>query len=191
MGCVIPHFLILLYLGIRKSVLIFSWENCQKSMRNLIFIVILFALPYVQLFGQTDKQMIDVEYDFFGSINTYSVSGKTLQYKDLKTIFENYPEPKVHMDKAIKRKNVATPFLAVGGAGLITSFIVRTTDAGPAVFWSSIGVFTVGISYHQGYRVNLQRAVNTYNKNLFESSRVRSSLDLQLSPLRSGLVYSF
>ncbi|WP_291785647.1 hypothetical protein [Cecembia sp.] len=160
-------------------------------MKNLVFIVVLFALPYVQVFGQTDKQMIDVEYDFFGSINSYSVSGKTLHYKDLKAIFENYPEPKVHMDKAIKRKNIATPLLAIGGAGLITSFIVRTTDAGPAVFWSSFGVFAVGASYHQGYRVNLQRAVNTYNKNLFESTRVRSSLDLKLSPLQTGLIYSF
>jgi hypothetical protein len=160
-------------------------------MKRLILIVVLFALPNVKLFAQNDKQLIDVEYDFFGSINSYSVSGKTLLYKDLKAIFENYPEPMIHLEKATKRKKVATPLLAVGGAGLISSFFVRTIDAGTVVFWSSFGVFVTGASYYQGYRVNLQRAVNTYNKNLYESTKVKSSLDLKISPLQSGLVYSF
>lgn len=160
-------------------------------MRKFILFTVLMVFFHTLSFAQYDKQMIDIEYDFFGSVNQYAVAGKSLFYKDLKVIMENYPEPKVHFEKATKRRNVAIPLLAVGGAGLITSFIVRTTDAGPAVFWSSLGVFTVGISYHQGYRVNLQRAVNTYNKNLYESTRVRSSLDLKLSPLESGLIYSF
>jgi hypothetical protein len=160
-------------------------------MKKIIVFSLLIVFFHEQAFSQYEKQMIDVEYDFFGSINQYAVGGKSLLYKDLKMIMENYPEPRVHFEKASKRRNVAIPLLAVGGAGLITSFIVRTTDAGPTVFWSSFGVFVVGVSYHQGYRVNLQRAVNTYNKNLYESSRVKSSLDLKLSPLQSGLVYSF
>lgn len=160
-------------------------------MKKAFLILFLMTCCLAISFAQSGKQMIDVEYDFFGSINQYSVGNKKLLHKDLKIIFENYPEPKVHFDKATKRKNVATPLLSVGGAGLITSFFLRTTDAGAPVFWSSFGVFMLGAGYHQGYRVNLQRAVNTYNQGIFQSEKSRSNLDLKISPLQTAIVYSF
>jgi hypothetical protein len=160
-------------------------------MKYVILVSLLIGLICPTTFAQTDKKMIDVEYDFFGSRPQYSVSGKKLLYKDIKLIMENYPEAKIHIEKATKRKNVATPLLAVGGSGLITSFILRTTDSGVPVFWSSFGVFMVGIGYYQGHLVNLQRSVNTYNQTLYNSGRIRSSLDLKISPSQTGFVYSF
>lgn len=160
-------------------------------MKYTILISLIIGLLCQASFAQTEKKMIDVEYDFFGSRPEYSVSGKKLFYKDIKLIMENYPEAKTHIEKATKRKNVAIPFLALGGSGLITSFILRTTDAGPAVFWSSLGVFTIGIGYYQGHLVNLQRAVNNYNQTLYRSSRIKSSLDLKISPSQSGFIFSF
>jgi hypothetical protein len=160
-------------------------------MKYVILVSLMIGLICPTAFAQTEKKMIDIEYDFFGSRPEYSVSGKKLFYKDIKLIMENYPEPKTHIEKATKRKNVAIPFLALGGSGLITSFILRTTDAGPTVFWSSLGVFAVGLGYYQGHLVNLQRAVNTYNQTLYRSSRIKSSLDLKISPSQTGLVFSF
>jgi len=160
-------------------------------MKNVILVSLLIGLICPISFAQTEKRMIDVEYDFFGSRPQYSVAGKKLLYKDIKLIMENYPEPKTHIEKATKRKNVATPLLAVGGSGLITSFILRTTDYGVPVFWSSFGVFMVGAGYFQGHLVNLQRSVNTYNQNLYNSGRIRSSLDLKISPSKTGFVFSF
>ncbi|WP_130274973.1 hypothetical protein [Cecembia calidifontis] len=160
-------------------------------MKTAFLFPILTVFFVATAFAQTGKQMIDVEYDFFGSVNQYSVGNKNLFHKDLKIIFENYPEPKVHFDKATKRKKVATPLLSIGGAGVITSFFLRTTDAGGPMFWSSFGVFMLGTGYYQGYRVNVQRAVNTYNQEIFRSERSRGSLDLKISPLQSGLIYSF
>lgn len=142
-------------------------------------------------FAQSEKNMIDVEYEFFGSRPEYSVSGKKLFYKDIKLIMENYPEAKIHLEKATKRRNVAIPLLAVGGSGMITSFILRTTDSFEPVFWSSFGVFLIGVGYYQGHLVNLQKSVNTYNQELYRSSRIRSSLDLKISPAQTGFVYSF
>jgi hypothetical protein len=160
-------------------------------MKCITLVCLIIGLFCSTVSAQTDKNMIDVEYDFFGSRIQYSVSGKKLFYKDIKLIMENYPEPKTHLEKATKRRNVAIPLLAVGGSGMITSFILRTTDSFEPVFWSSFGVFLVGISYYQGHLVNLQRSVNTYNQNLYNSTRVRSSLDLKISPAQTGLVYSF
>jgi hypothetical protein len=160
-------------------------------MKYVCFVCLIIGLFCSEGFAQSDKNMIDVEYDFFGSRLQYSVSGKKLFYKDLKLIMENYPEPKTYLEKATRRRNVAVPLLSVGGAGMITSFILRTTDAGAPVFWSSFGVFMVGAGYFQGHLVNLQRSVNTYNQNLYNSNRVRSSLDLQISPAKTGFVYSF
>jgi hypothetical protein len=106
-------------------------------MKYVCFVCLIIGLFCSEGFAQSDKNMIDVEYDFFGSRLQYSVSGKKLFYKDLKLIMENYPEPKTYLEKATRRRNVAVPLLSVGGAGMITSFILRTTDAGAPVFWSS------------------------------------------------------
>ena len=160
-------------------------------MKYVCFVCLILGLFCFQASAQSDKNMIDVEYDFFGSRIQYSVSGKKLLYKDIKLIMNNYPEPKTHLEKATKRRNVAIPLLAVGGSGMITSFFLRTTDSFEPVFWSSFGVFMVGVGYYQGYLVNLQGSVNTFNQNLYNSTRVRSSLDLKISPSQTGFVYSF
>lgn len=160
-------------------------------MKYVTVLCLMLGLLGSTAFAQTEKNMIDVEYDFFGSRPEYSVSGKKLFYKDIKLIMENYPEAKIHLEKATKRRNVAVPLLAVGGSGMITSFILRTRDSGVPVFWSSFGVFLIGVGYYQGHLVNLQKSVNTYNQELYRSSKIRSSLDLKISPAQTGFVYSF
>jgi hypothetical protein len=160
-------------------------------MKYVPLVCLIFVLFCAPAYSQTEAKMIDVELDFFGGKPQYSVSGKKLLHKDLGVIMENFPEPKISFEKATKRKKVATPLLAVGGAGMIASLFLRTTDAGAPVFWSSFGVFMVGVGYYQGYLVNLQKSVNTYNQNLYNSGRTRSSLDLKISPSQTGIVYSF
>lgn len=173
------------------NILTLSSNKFPKDMKYVTLVCLMIGLFCSTVSAQTDKNMIDVEYDFFGSRIQYSVSGKKLLYKDIKIIMENYPEPKTHLEKATKRRNVAIPLLAVGGSGMISSFFLRTTDSFEPVFWSSFGVFIVGANFYQGYLINLQRSVNTYNQNLYNSTRVRSSLDLKISPSQTGFIYSF
>ena len=160
-------------------------------MKYVFLVCLVVGLFCTPVFSQTETKMIDVQINFFGGRPQYSVTGKKLIHKDLELIMGNFPEPKFFFDKANKRKKVAVPLLSVGGAGMITSFFLRKTDAGFPVFWSSFGVFVVGNNYYQGYLINLQKSVNTYNQNLYSSSRTRSSLDLKISPSKTGFIYSF
>jgi hypothetical protein len=142
--------------------------------------------------AQTDLNLIDVEYDWFFGSNVYSVAGNPLNFKDIGSIMDSYPEPNTFYQKAVKNRKTGVPLLVVGAAGIITGIALGESNAATSPLILSSGVIlTAGAIFFQSSTVNLQRSVNLYNRGVFEKANSRGSLDLGLNPLSGKLVYSF
>jgi len=82
----------------------------------------------------------------------------------------------------------------LGTAGMVTSALLdprEYSSASGLLFISSAATMVAGSLYLRGYGTNLQRAVNIYNKRLYESQTTPSAVSFHLTPLKTGLVWSF
>jgi hypothetical protein len=135
--------------------------------------------------------LIDTKYEWFGGRLVYSTAGQNLNFKDLTAIMSNYPDGKTYMELARKNKNIGIVLASLGTSGIVASFLVTASDFEPAIFWPSFGVLLVGSGILSGSRANVQKAVNSYNQNLYKTKSGMGQLDLKVSPIASGLVFHF
>jgi hypothetical protein len=159
--------------------------------RILILTFSLFVIPFLSSNAQSEEQLIDTKYEWFGGRLVYSAAGQNLNFKDLTAIMNNYPDGKTYMELARKNKNIGIVLASLGTAGIVASFLGTASDIEPAIFWPSLGVFIVGSGFLSSSRANVQKAVNSYNQNLYKSKSGMGQLDLKLSPIASGLVFHF
>jgi hypothetical protein len=147
-----------------------------------------------------DRQPIDVEYPYFTGMRLtplkYSVAGKELDHEELSDILSAHPDSEFYMDLAHRRRKVGLPLAIVGGVGLLTGILVGEgtpggSSTGGLVVLGSTAVLVTGSFYLRGYGTNLQRAVNIYNKDLYQSQTSASSVSFHVTPLKTGVVWSF
>jgi hypothetical protein len=160
-----------------------------------------FMLMAVVISAQAqDRQPIDVEYPYFTGMRLtplkYSVAGKELNHEELSDILSAHPDSEFYMNLAQRRKKVGLPLTIVGGVGLLTGILIGEgspggSSTGGLVVLGSTAVLVTGGFYLRGYGTNLQRAVNIYNKDLYQSQTTASSVSFHLTPLKTGLVWSF
>jgi hypothetical protein len=156
-----------------------------------IFSLILFSLPMLSGFSQTANNLIDTKYEWFGGRLVYSLQGGDLSFKDLTDMMQTYPDGKSYMAIAKKHRTVGIIAVSLGTAGVIASFLGTAADFDSAIFWPSFGVLLVGSGYLSSQRANVQKAVNGYNHQLYQSKRGKTQLDFRISPLNSGLALRF
>lgn len=157
----------------------------------ILFSLILFSLPMMSAFSQTDNDFIDTKYEWFGGRLVYSVQGENLSFKELSGLMHTYPDGQSFMALAKKHRTIGIIATSLGAAGLIASVLRTAEDIDSAIFWPSFGVMIVGSGYLSSHRANVQKAVNGYNHQLYQSNKSQARLDLRLSPLSSGLVLRF
>ncbi|GHB29923.1 hypothetical protein GCM10008106_08460 [Mongoliitalea lutea] len=139
-----------------------------------------------------DTQLIDVNRDWFSGWNKYSVKGQEFNFKELEAVMAKFPDSKEFMDIAKKRKRVGIPLAFAGLVGISTAvFLAPGSDNISPVFWPSFGALVIGSGFISSYFVNQQRAVNAYNQQVFSSVRGTATLELQLSPVKSGVALRF
>ncbi|UJP66472.1 hypothetical protein [Mongoliitalea daihaiensis] len=139
-----------------------------------------------------DIQLIDVNRDWFSGWNTYSVKGQEFNFKELEPVMAKFPDSKEYMEIAKKRKRLGIPLAFAGLIGISTAaFLTPGNDNISPVFWPSFGALVLGSGFISSYFVNQQRAVNAYNQQIFRSVKGTASLELQLSPLKSGVALRF
>jgi hypothetical protein len=165
--------------------------------KNAALTFLLFAFVFFTVSAQEEKP-IDVEYPYFNSSLLtplkYSMEGKELGREELYELLARHPAAGFNMEQARRRRVAGVPLLILGGVGMATGGVLLATDfftAGGIVAISSAATFIAGSLYLRGYGTNLQRAVNIYNKSLYQSTETSSNLRFQINPLATGLVWSF
>lgn len=164
-------------------------------MRNIFFVLCFMAIT--PLCYSQEKSLIDIEHPPLGGWLRYSLKGELLNDRALSSMMDESIITKELMDKAMGRKYVGIPLVAVGTAGLIVAIYMASSQPNDwpseasIVLASSVAVSTVGSLFMNGYLHNRQAAVNMYNQNLYRSKGETSSLNFSVNPTNTALTFRF
>ena len=145
-------------------------------MKGIVFVFVLILSTIQFSFGQYNKDKIEVEPAFGG--NKYSVDGKSISLKQMKTLMRYDESAYAQLKSGIARSTAATILGATGGVliGLNVGVAIannRNNDSngvkwGMAIAGGVLVLITIPISITGTKRIN--NAVKIYNSNLTSQS---------------------
>lgn len=143
-------------------------------MKHLL--IFLFCLISLSVFGQ--EGFIETRYprsfSFLGTNRLeHRLNDMRLDDEGLRNMFQENITSLNLLQTARRDKGIGVPLIIVGSAGLVSSlFFLNSTDSdlnrSDMIFHSSLLVGSIGSLFISSYTRNRLRAVNTYNRTLYE-----------------------
>ncbi|SNS12032.1 hypothetical protein SAMN06295967_103266 [Belliella buryatensis] len=158
-------------------------------MKKLTLILFFLAFAFTS-FGQQAKTFIDTKNRLLSAPKYYQNETR-LKNSEIKTLMELNSDTKQFLDKALRSQKIVLPLYVITTVGLISTFFISDSGTRDIVGLSATGLGITASIFEANYNLNVQRAVNLYNKNLFEGQKTSTRLDFKVDPLASGLVLTF
>jgi len=134
-------------------------------MRAILIFVVLFISTDV--FGQ--ESFIETEFSrraFAFSRLHHSIDNNRLDDSGLQKVFENNSTSLNYLETGKRYKGIGSPLVLIGTAGILGSLFID--DGSFLLYSSSLVVSAIGFTFINSHIRNQMRAVNNYNRDLYE-----------------------